>query len=153
MKIQATIAGFKGAATTLIGLQDERTGVLVVYKEVKYREERIDPDFAVVSNLDLADMDFIFTDKLLGEAIRAFYTRRAQQTMKLESDVERYNPDNQIDSDSVTESGRNYRISGEIHNGQMAVLAMVAFFEQQKPITVAFEEMKDLTELYSIIKI
>lgn len=104
MKIQATIAGFAGQPITLVAVLDEHTGVLVVAKEVKYREERIAPDFALISNLDLPDLDFSYTDALMRDSIRAYYTRKAQQMLDLNGDLQRHEPDARIELDKGTKA-------------------------------------------------
>lgn len=153
MKIQATIAGFAGQPITLVAVLDEHTGVLVVAKEVKYREERIAPDFALISNLDLPDLDFSYTDALMRDSIRAYYTRKAQQMLDLNGDLQRHEPDARIELEKVDESGRHYRIAGDIQNGQVAVLGLVAFVESQGGIQAAIEAADELADFYRVISI
>lgn len=148
MKIQSTIAGFTGAPTTLLGKLDTNTGVLVVVKEVAYREERIDPEFALVSNLDLPALDLRFGDENIRDAIRGYFTRAAQETIDLVAAVARHAPDHRIERDQVDEKGRRYRLAPDITNGQVAVLACVALIEQQSGFRAAVEMASELAEFY-----
>lgn len=150
MKIQATIGGFAGEPCTMIALLDERTGVLVIAKTVKYREERIAPDYSLVSNLALPDMDLTFEDKNLRDTIRAYYTRKAQLTLDLLPEVKRYEPDNRIEQDAVDEGGRRYRIAPDIQNGQVAVLAIVGLVESQSAFAAAVEMADELADFYRV---
>lgn len=153
MKIQSTIAGFAGQPTTIIGSLDERTGVLVMVKEVKFREERIDETFALVSNLNLPELDFRFGDDHLGSAIRTYFTRRAQTTIDIMQELQRHLPDNKIESDAVDEGGRRYRIHPEIMNGQIAILAAVALCEKQDPFNAAMQMQEELIDFYRVTSI
>lgn len=152
-KIQVSIAGFQGQATTIIGAYNEDKGVLVIAKEVKYREERVADDFAVVANVELPVCDFTFTDKHLRDAIRAYYSRKAQGTLDLPQELLRYEPDNAIELQGVDEGGRRYQLRQEITNGQIAILAAVAFVESQKPIQAAISAAHELEDFYGITTI
>lgn len=153
MRILTVISGFAGQAISIASVLDEKTGVLVIAKQLAYREDRPATDFAVVSNLDLESCDFVFTDKHLKEAIRAYFTRRSQGLLELETALTRYLPDNRIEQDGVNETGRLFRIAGEIDNGQIAVLATVAFIEAQKPIVAAIDVADELAEFYRVTTI
>lgn len=150
MKIQSTIAGFKGERKTVLGNLDERTGVIVMAREVKYTEKRMAPDIAVVSNLDLEDIDFRFTDKHIGEAIRVYYTRKAQLTLDVLNEIQNFDPGNMIEPDAVDEGGRRYRISPDITNGQMSVLAAVAFVEHQAGFKAAVSMADEIADFYRV---
>lgn len=150
MKIQCTIAGFSGQPSTIIGNLDENTGVLVMVKEVTYREERIAPDFALVSNLDLKELDFRFDDKHLSDAIRSFYTRKAQMTLDIMTGLQRYDPESRIEREAVDESGRRYRVAPDIQNGQVAILAAVSLVEHSGNFSAAKEMADELIDLYRV---
>lgn len=158
MRIQATISGFTGEAVTLLSVLHEDTGVLVIAKKVRFREERIEapegePQFAVVTNLDLPDMDMRFTDAHLRNAIRDYFTRRAQGTLDMAEGVRQFEPDQRIEQDGVDENGRRYRISSDISNAQIAVLATVAFISNQGGIRAVTSAMDELAEFYRVTRI
>lgn len=153
MRIVTIISGFSGQALTLASVFDEKTGVLVISKQLAYREDRPKPDFAIVSNLDLPACDFTFTEKHLREAIRSYFTRRSQGMLEIDSALGRYLPDNRIEQDGVDEGGRKFRIAPEIDNGQIAVLATVAFIEAQRPISAAINMADELADFYRVMTI
>lgn len=153
MKIQATIAGFSGQPVTLLALLDENTGVLVVSKEVTYREERIGEDFALVTNIDLPDCDMRFDNDHMRDAIRTFFTRSAQQTLVIENAVRRYDPNQKIQRDKVTERGQTYELHPDIQNGQVAVLAIIAFTDKNASLDACLEMADELAEFYTAISI
>lgn len=148
MKIQATIGGFHGEPCTMISLLDERTGIIVISKTIKYRENRYAPDFALVSNLDLPELDMSFTDELLRDSIRSYFTRKAQLTLDVLTEVRRYEPDNCIERDTVDEGGRRYRINADINNGQVAILATIALVESQSSFAAAVDMANELADFY-----
>lgn len=150
MLILCTIGGFQGQPVTLAGSYED--GLLIVAKQLKYREDKPSPEFAMVSNLDLPDIDYRFTDAHFADAIRAYYAWRAQQNLDLVDALSRYSPDNRIESDRVDETGRKYRINPDIDNGQIAVLAMVSYAQRQSGIGSAVDMAKEFADfaIYTI---
>lgn len=152
IRVQASVAGYSGSPITLLGAIDEDTGVLVVAKQVPYNEKRIvqkaqdgsEISFVLISNLDLRESEFKFSDELLRDAIRSFYSMNAQGSLDIIESVARYNPDNKIERDTIDERGANYKIMPDIENGQMAVLAMVSFMAKQG-------EINSLSDFYSAL--
>lgn len=147
MKIQISIAGFAGAATTLLATYKEETGILAIAKEVTFKETR-QAGCAVVSDLELPEVDYHFTDQDMRGAINAYFARNAQRLIALPDSLIRYQPDNKIEVDAVEATGRKYRIAGDISNGQVAVLAACAFLQAQNPINAAIAMMDDLADFY-----
>jgi hypothetical protein len=152
MLVQVSIAGFSGQPATLACVINDQSGVLVIAKSVTYTEERLS-GAALVTNLDLPDYDFRFTDAHLRESIRSFFTRTGQDMLVIAADMRRYDPTNRIERDAVEESGPRYRISPDIDNGQVAVLAAVAFADSQKPVTASISAMNELADFYSVTTI
>jgi len=133
MRIQICVVGFALQPITLIAVLDEKTGVLVIAKEVPYTEERIKEDFAVVSSSDLPDSDFVFKDEHLREAIRTYFDWGGSELVTVDELLGRHLPDNKIEQEGIDERGRKYRLGDGITNGQVAVLAAVAFAQQGIP--------------------
>lgn len=150
VKLQATIAGYAGNPATLVGMFDDETGVLVVAKQIKYRETRAGDDFVLVSNLELPSVDVRFGDADLKEAIQCYFTMRSQGVLDIVDELQRYQPDNRIESDAIDAQGRKYRISSEIDNGQLAVLALVCALNAQRPIRSAMSAADELADFYSV---
>ena len=153
MKLQSSIAGFAGQPATLIGMFDEDTGVLVVAKHVKYRENRAADDFLLISNLELPALDCRFTDDDLKDAIQTFYTMKSQGTLDIPSTMQRYDPGNRIQQDKIETSGRKYLLHPDIDNGQVAVLALVSALIKQRPIIATLSAADELAEFYKVISI
>lgn len=152
MKIMASVSGFTGSPVTLLALLDDDTGVLAISKPVKYREDRIAPDFAFVTNMPLDDCDFRFTDDLMRDAIRSYFALSAQGVVTISNEAQRYQPDNRIERDSIDERGPKYRVSPDLDNGQAAVLALVAFTEHQRNVGAAIAAADELDE-YSFVSV
>lgn len=148
--IQSTISGYSGTAVTLMSVLDENTGILVVAKSIEFREDRSDEAAALISNLDLPDLDKRFTDDMLRDAIRSYFTRSAQGTISILDQLNRFRPDNQIEKESVDERGQKYRLNADISNGQVAVLAAVAMADLQRGSSAAIAFMDELADLYTI---
>lgn len=152
MKLQVLISGFMGQATTLLCVVDDDTGVLTIGKQVPFSEARME-GFALASNMDLPECDYLFTDKHLRDAIRSYFSRGGQDMVAFAPSLVRYKPDNRIEKDAVDESGPRYRISPDIDNGQIAVLAAVAFADAQQPLKAVMTAINDLSDFYSITTI
>lgn len=153
MRIQVNAAGYHGDPVTIMCLLDEQTGVLVVGKKVDYRESRVKPDVALVTNMDLPDLDFRFQDRHLSESIRSFFTRDGQGLLDITKELGLYNPKEKIEMVGVDEGGRRYNIHDEVTNGQMAVLMAIAFVENQKPISAMIDATNELLEFHTVTSI
>jgi hypothetical protein len=129
MIIQSTIGGYQGTPVTILGVYDENTGSLTIVSQKEYTESRLRPDVALVTNLQLPEHDSFFGDEKLSEAITHFFVRKAQGTLILDPKLSRYNPENKLQLKGVNEGGKSYEISPDIDNGQIAVLAMVAYVD------------------------
>lgn len=145
MKIQATISGFQGAPCTIIGSL-EPNGVLVLVKEIKFREDRAGKDFALISNLNLPSLDMRFEDAMLSQAIRTYYTRKSQMTLEVMKELQRFLPDHKIQLETVDEHGRRYRLADDISNGQMAILAAIQLAENQGKFAATTAMINELTD-------
>lgn len=155
MKFAVSISGYgqSGAKpVTLLCALDEPTGVLVVGKEVAFKEGRLE-GFSLVTNVDLAQRDFFFTVDHLRDAIRDFYAKHGQGLLAIDDEVARYSPESQIELDGIDERGPKYRLSADIGNGHVAILAAVAFVTTQKPKQELIDAMDEFAQLYSITEI
>jgi len=132
---------------------DDMSGVLLAQKTIKYREERAIQDMALVTNMDLPDLDYRFLDRHLSEAIRSYFTRAGQGLLDIHKDLGRYDPKDKIEMDGVDEGGRRYRIHDEIDNGQMAILMAISFVDSQKTVSAAIDSMNELADFYTITSI
>lgn len=155
MNFSVSISGYGATGSkpvTVLCVYDEGTGVLVAGKEVSFKEQRVE-GFSMVTNLQLAERDFLFTDDHLRDAIRGYYARSGQGLIDVSDELSRWLPDNKIELNGVDERGPKYQLSPEIGNGEVAVLAAVAFVLAQEPITGALGAMEEFNELYKITAI
>lgn len=153
MKLQVSIAGYAGNPVTLVGIYDDDNGVLVIAKQVAYREGKAGEDFALVSNLDLAETDYKFVEDDLKTAIQSYFTMKAQGMVDIVEGLQRFQPDNRIESDAIDAAGRKYRISPDIDCGQIGVLAMVCYVAKQRGIFSAIDAAKELADFTQIMTI
>lgn len=152
VKFQVSIAGYNGPATTLNCVIIAAENVLVIAEEHPLEETRRD-GFGMVSNLDLAAVDYRFTDQHMRDAINSFFVRDSQQTLDLVEKLARHAPHNAITKDGYDERGPRYRIAPDISNGQMAVLAACSFADVQSPVSKALSMMGDIAALYQLTSI
>lgn len=150
MLLQISISGYSGAATTLICFIDEDSDAMIVSKSVPFSEKRM-KNCVHISNMDLPERDFFFEETMLRDAIMTYFRRSAQGTLDVMEELSRYKPDNKIEMDAVQASGTQYRIDPTIDNGQMAVLAAVAYATHISPMEKSMSMMEDLTNFYRTI--
>lgn len=155
MNFSVSISGYgvSGAEpVSILCVLDEGTGVLVVGKSVKFTESRVE-GFSLITNLELDERDFLFTNDHLREAIADYFARSGQGLIDISDELSRFKPDNKIDLNGVDERGPKYVLAPDIGNGEVAILAAVAFVSAQAPITGALGAMEEFNELYKITSI
>ncbi|SER35668.1 MULTISPECIES: hypothetical protein [Pseudomonas] len=146
-KIQVSIGGYQGRPVTLLCALDDSTNVLTIAAESPILTERKE-GFAVVTNQDTDSFDMKFTDDLIRDAITSYYARSSQETLAVLDALARFSPDNAITKDSFDERGPRYRISPDIQNGQLAILAACAFADRQQPMNAITSMASELMQLY-----
>lgn len=124
MRIQACISGYGGKLATVLATYVD--GVVFVAKSVSYRTERVS-DSVLVSNTELPAMEFRLTEADLGKAIEAFNQLRNSGLLRIDQAAQACDPSGAIEQDGITETGRKMRISPDIKNGQVAVLAICLY--------------------------
>lgn len=147
MKIYASISGYSGEPVTLLALIDHTTGVLAIGKKVQYRENR-EEGFAFVTNTRAKAYDCLFTEEHLSGAITLFKELEGGGTVALADEITKYRP--RVESDGVDEKGQKWRLSPDMQNGEVAVLALVHFMESQRRIQGTLNAMDSLMDLVSI---
>lgn len=153
LKIQATIGGYGGVGSepiTLAALRDPVTGVLAIAKKINMRE-KADAGYSFVTNMRLASYDCLFREEDITEAIRLYRESEANATLVLSDETARYRP--RIEVDGMNESGQKFRLSNDMSNGEVAVLALVHFAERQRIINQTTDLTARISSLYQIISI
>lgn len=147
MKIMASISGYAGESTTLVGLLDPATGVLAIAKSVRFREVG-DDGFAFVTNTKTEAYDCLFSEEHWEQAIRDYQTAQGNQTMVMSDAASRFTP--RLETDGVDEKGQKYRFHSDLQNAEIAVLAMVHFQQRQLAINTAGAAMDEWFDLIRI---
>lgn len=151
MKIQASIAGFSGSPITLLAVYDADSGIFFIAKQAKYTTDRSIEGALLVTNMDLPTADFRFSDDDFKDSITSYFDLRSMGALDIDEDLQRWYPDNQIEVDRVDESGKKYRVSPEINNGQVAVLAIAACAAKQRSINAAMDMHAEIHDIYNDI--
>lgn len=129
IQIQATFAGYSGSAATVFSAYDPTSRVLVIAREVAYREDRRE-GCVVLTNVDGIPTDSRVRDDDMRDCILAYYALRngvaadgKGSRLVLDRSVMRANPEAVIERDGIDERGPKYRVADTITSAQMAVLA------------------------------
>jgi hypothetical protein len=151
--IQASIAGFEGKACTILAKYSADAGVVTIAAEKPFTRDRLAKEVAMISNLDIPDRDWFFGEDALGVAISAYFEAKGQGEVIVVDALNRYLPDNKIEKDTVDEKGRNFRIAPEVENGQVAILAIVAYVRKNKSTNAAIDMMDEMADFYGVTTI
>lgn len=149
MDIQASIGGFQGRAVTLLSNYDPETGIVAIAVEKTYSPDKLADDMALISNMELKARDWLFDEASFGVAIAEYFNMKAQGLLAISDSLTRFAPDNKIEADTVDERGRNYRIHADVDNGQVAILATLAYVKQMKSADDSLDMLDELTSFYS----
>lgn len=115
--------------------------------EVWTDERRRDDAALITDSPDLEDRDFLFSEDHLQEAIRYYYEMRASGKLIINDDMKRFDASGHIEVDSITESGRKFRLSAGIQNSHMAALATVYYANLSKNAEQAIQFGNELSDL------
>lgn len=136
--IQANISGYQGKPCSLFSVYETDTQILSIIKDTDYKKTRQKPDYVLISNDKNADYDCLFTELNFSQGIEDFFIMLngvafdgRSSRLVFDDKVTRANPKNVIESDGYTENGRKFRITPNINNLQIAVLA-TCFYANNK---------------------
>lgn len=150
-RIHVSISGYEGPAVTLVCALKTDSNVLVIAKqEQDLREERKE-GFALVTNLHLPASDWLFTDDHIRQGIGDYYARSTQGTLDIVEALSRHDPSNNIGKEGFDERGPVYRITPDITNGQLAIIAACAYADLQVGLGSAASVSDRFADLYSLI--
>lgn len=155
MKFEVSISGYGETGSKPVTLRcfyDKEEDYLLIAQEAPFAEHRTD-GYALVTNLNLQTRDFLFANEHLRDAIRDYFSRNSQGTTEIDDSLNRFRPESKIENDGIDERGPKYRLAPDIGNGQVAVLAALAFVAAQGPATDAMAAMEDFTKLYTAYEI
>ena len=134
----------------LYGALDMGSGVLMIdvaqsikpgVKPKRYKESAMATDDATAE-----DYDILFTEDLLQDAIRDYFSFAGRGVLDIGDAVQRHNPASKIEADGLDEHGRKFRLAQDITNGQIAVIVLCWFALKQDGYAkqiAAFDEQVD----------
>lgn len=147
--MRVNIAGYGGTAVSVFCAYDTESDMLAVSREADYEPTARD-GFLKITNQDRdAAYDALFTEELTRNAIGAFFELDALKLLAISPKVQRCNPSNKIERDGMDESGMKYRISPDVTNAQVAVLAASWYANTQRGVS-AIREFNEEMRMMSI---
>ena len=148
--IQTTIVGYTGKPCSLFAGYDEKTNVLVISRDEKYRSAR-HKNCVVITNDPKLERDSFFNEEDLQSSIEAYYFMNngmaadgVSPRLVFADKASRANPAQSIDKDGVNASGQEYRINEGITNAQIATLATCWYASQQISVIDNVLSMADM---------
>jgi hypothetical protein len=155
MKLHCSISGYSGLPVTLVAAFDHDTGMLLIRGERRegYLTDREDGATFVTNTVHCDARDALFTEDHWKLAIEAFHTSRATGLCVLEPKVQRFDPSQKIEVDKIDASGKSYRLSPDISNGHVAVLALVWYTGVQRGIGATMRQTTRMLDLYRCLSV
>ena len=157
ISIQATIGGMSANSpevVTILGALDPMTGVLVIDAAVVVKpgaaERRYGNSAAVSNNPKSQARDALFTEADIRDAIAAYMEFAGRGLLEIQEAVARFNPQSAIEPDGVDEHGRKYRISTEMTNGKLSVIALCWMAHRQSSVNDILDAQDGYADLFDI---
>lgn len=148
MKIQANIIGYPGEPVTLLSFYDAETSLLVVHKDVKYREDRVS-DSVIVSNTDLPARESLFDNDQVEEGILCYLEMKNSGRIDMREAAARFDPSQKIQPVESTNAKVRFQVHPLIDNGAIAVIATCWHVKRAKGIE---RHLSAADALYSIAR-
>lgn len=122
--MQAEITGYKGVSVNILAALDSESGLVIASKELAPGERR--PGAMIVSNDPRSETrDRLYTEDSFSDSIRSYFRAVSSKMIELLPAVSKYDPTQYIETNGMGENGIRYRLSDEVSNGNVAVLALV----------------------------
>jgi hypothetical protein len=150
IRVQAEVTGYGGPAVNLLGALDPDSGLLIVAKELPIGERQ--DDATVTSNDPRAERrDRLFSEDDLQDAIRLFFRAKSTAMIELLPTVTKHEPAHKIETNGMDENGTKYRLSPDITNGNIAVLALAALADHAYKAQSATTFSNELADFFATI--
>lgn len=162
IRLQANIGGFGSAgsgaeAVTVLGEMLLDSQILLIDAAVRVRagaaEKRYEGCAVVTNNASSEDRDALFTEDSLRQAVGDYFDFQARGLLALDGDARQFDPASGIEQDGIDERGRKYRFNAAITNGQVAVLVLCWFAQEQVRSRKSAESAREYQELQSLFNI
>lgn len=145
--IQAEATGYQGPSVTVLGALDTDSGMVVISKELAHGDTH--PGAVVISNDPRSERrDSLFTEQKLQTAIRLYFRAIASDLLELWPAVKKHDPQSRIETLGINELGTSYRLSPDLTNGNMAVLAVLDAADVAMNAQGSTEFARDLADMY-----
>jgi hypothetical protein len=154
IKLQSTMGGIGTGSNvgtvTVFGMYDRASGVLLVdqCKSLKAGEEEVRRrDHAVLSNnSDADDVDQLFEDSDLQDALQVYMDMAGRGLVVLEAAVAQYDPGMRVEQDGTDDRGRRLRIAKDIGPGHLAVITLCWWARRQVGVAQLLDEFDSLDD-------
>jgi hypothetical protein len=162
IRLQANIGGFGGAgsgahAVTVLGEMLLDSQILLIDAAVNVRagaaEKRYEGCAVVTNNAASEDRDALFTEENLRQAVGDYFDFQARGLLSLDGDARQFDPASGIEMDGIDERGRKYRFNSTITNGQVAVLVLCWFAQEQVRSRKSVEAAREYEEIQAMFNI
>lgn len=150
VRIQAAITGYGGKAANLLGALDMGSGLFIVAKELA-QEERTDGAIVVSNDPRSERRDSLFDEEKLQNSIRLFFRAQANGMIELLPGVTKFDPSHKIEASGLDEKGSRYRLSPDVSNGNVAVLALMDAADRAYKAQAATDFSTELAEMFVTI--
>jgi hypothetical protein len=150
VRIQAEITGYGGSSANVLGALDMGSGLFIVAKELAYGE-RVEGAIAVSNDPRSEQRDSLFDEDKLQGAIRLFFRAKATAMIEMLPSVTKFDPSHKIEANGLDENGSKYRLSPDVSNGNMAVLALVDAADRAYKAQAATDFSDELAEFFLTI--
>lgn len=150
VRIQAEITGYQGQAINLLGALDTDSGLFIVAKELPMGE-RIDGAMVVSNDPRSERRDSMFTEDKIQDAIRLFFRAQATGMIELLQSMSKHDPAHRIEAQGLDEHGTKYRLSPDVSNGNVAVLALIFAADNTYKAASATDFSNELAEMFMSI--
>jgi len=150
IRLQAEVTGYNGPAVNLLGALDPDSGLLIVARELAVGERQ--DETMVTSNDPRSERrDRLFSEDDLQESIRLFFRAKSTAMIELLPTVTKHEPAHKIETNGMDEHGTKYRLSPDITNGNVAILALAALADRAYKSQAATSFSDELAELFASI--
>lgn len=147
--IRASVAGYGGSPVSVYCAYDPQTDILAISRKGDYDGGDREGFLKITNQERDKAYDALFTEDKTREAITAFFELDALKLIAIGSRASACHPSNKIERDGMDESGMKYRISPDIKNEQVAVLAACWYANVQRNVSA----VRDFAEEMSLISI
>lgn len=150
IRLQAEVTGYSGPAVNLLGALDPDSGLLIVAKELKVGE-RLDETMVTSNDPRSERRDRLFTEDDFQESIRLFFRAKSTAMIELLPNVTKHEPAHKIETNGMDENGTKYRLSPDITNGNVAILALAAAADRAYKAQSATDFANEMADLFASI--